>query len=192
MNSYLAKVRIGMVAIMLVPALLLAQSNNLTLKLITPNGGESLVVDQQTTISWRAQIGYAEPAVMSSPGKWGGASADRSLLAPYVLYAPVNIDLVRQSDPNYSYRIATANLYDSKFIWMIPENIPNGYDYRIRVSTTGSVDESDGMFAIQSNDLCYLSREAVQRIKERLRQMEVAVNQLQAQINQLRSALNEL
>ncbi|MEK7115175.1 MAG: Ser-Thr-rich GPI-anchored membrane family protein [Patescibacteria group bacterium] len=178
--------------LVLVPLLITnAQSNNFSLSVTAPNGGETLVAGQKATISWKAQIGYYEEKDLYVQRGGFSPNSSQSLLAPYFLYAPVNIYLVRQSDPSYIYNIATINLYDSRYAWVVPTSIPNGIDYKIRISANGASDDSNSTFSIQSS-VCYLSREVVQKMRERLQQMESTMAQLQAQMNQLRAALNEL
>lgn len=86
------------------------------------DGGEAWVMGQPFTIRWR------------SHDKQG----------------TVDLELVRDGDPGYSFVIATDTPNDGEFIWTPPTNLAPSGDYRIRVRRGGLTDASDGVFSLSA------------------------------------------
>lgn len=108
--------------------------NRVQFKVLAPNGGETWSKDNTQTILWEVTVGPISvqgrelaPSAQSAP-----SSIARPSVVPIIRKA--SIDLIKDSDPSYSYRIANVDLYQASYTWRIPENIPNASDYRIRIS----------------------------------------------------------
>ncbi|MCK4958456.1 MAG: S8 family serine peptidase, partial [Planctomycetes bacterium] len=86
-------------------------------RVIAPNGGEQWHQDRSHTINW------------SSIG--GGATVDVYLLRNGSVYSQLADDISNEGI----------------FVWQVPDNIPTGSDYSIRVDDGITTDESDAAFA---------------------------------------------
>ncbi len=111
---------------------------NMQLQVVAPNGGETWDKTQARNILWKVTT---EPAIYKSL-QLGAASTSTegtvaSPIAPFYPY--VSIDLVKDSDPSFSYRIATTNLYRTTYAWIIPSTIKADNDYRVRISAGSDV-----------------------------------------------------
>jgi peptidoglycan hydrolase-like protein with peptidoglycan-binding domain len=95
---------------------------------VSPNGGEVWDKAQAQTVAWKSSFG---PREILPLGTAQSGAPERSIM-PF--YQMATIELIRDSDPNFSYAIGTANLFQSRFEWKIPVRIPEARDYRVRVS----------------------------------------------------------
>ena len=127
---------------------------NTQISIISPNGGENWDRGQAHTILWKVMI---SPASMEgggggsvSPGASGSATSGTGTAQPGVIYPDtrpsiypffpyVSIDLIRDSNSSFMMNLGTANLYDSQFTWQVNSDIPNGSDFRVRLSVGGDV-----------------------------------------------------
>lgn len=110
-----------------------AQSHNILWKvLISPTamqGGAPSAMSQSATGSASSGTGVASPGVITSP----------SMPSIYPFFPYVSIDLIRDSDPSFVSHIATTNLYQSQYAWQISSSIPNGNDFRVRLTSGANV-----------------------------------------------------
>ncbi len=131
---------------------------NTQISIISPNGGENWDRGQAHTVLWKVMIspvGIESGGGSTSPNASGsgsaGASSGTGIAQPGVIYPEptrpsiypffpyVSIDLVRDSNPSFSMNLGTTNLYDSQFTLQIPSDVPNGSDFRIRLTLGADV-----------------------------------------------------
>lgn len=188
------------------------------LQVIAPNGGETWDRSQPHTILWKATTG---PVIMDNrsliPEASSGTGAARPSIAPF--FPRASLDLIRDSDPSFFRHIATVDLYQSQYEWRIPARIPEGKDYRVRISFGGNVpclyrleaqaetnilpkpcplaypqysasDTSDNPFAVTGT--IPPPPDVINKLKEQVRMLEQIANQLMNQIQVLKSLLDNL
>lgn len=90
------------------------------IKVVFPNGGEKLNRNEVQTIKWEI-IGPSEKE-------------------KYLFWPKASIDLFKRSTGSQSKSVfvrhlAVVNLFDQSYSWRITNDIPNGSDYVIRIST---------------------------------------------------------
>lgn len=123
-------------------------TTKIEIMIVVPNGGETWAVGSAQKILWKSSIGPIIP--MMTPGvtmnDTAGSSAGTTgtgMMKPTVMPMPffpyASIDLVRDSQPSYSYHIGSANLYQTQYSWYIPKNVPEASDYRIKISVGKNV-----------------------------------------------------
>lgn len=101
---------------------------------VTPNGGESWDKKDIHNILWKSTIGPMMSKTVS-----GGTSTGAVASSMVPFFPRASIDLIKDSDTSYRYHVATVSLYQSQYPWKISGNIPEGSDYRVRISTGGDV-----------------------------------------------------
>ncbi len=179
---------------------------------VTPNGGESWDKKDSHNILWKSTVG---PVTQTSPSGGTSTGAVASSIAPF--FPRASIDLIKDSDTSYRYHITTVSLYQSQYPWKISGNIPEGSDYRVRISTGGDVpcvyrmegktdtsimpypcplsaacpsDTSDNPFAITGTTSP--SPEIIAKLKTQVAQIENALNNLLRQVQELKSLIESL
>jgi len=92
------------------------------IKVLSPNGGETLNRTQIQTIQW-------DIIETTTPSSVEG-------IKPYPFWQKASIDLFRKIGEKSVFvrHIATVNLFDKIHSWKIASDIPNGEDYIIRIS----------------------------------------------------------
>lgn len=115
--------------------IILPAPTKIELKIVSPNGGESWDRSQKQIIKWKAAFPAAVvegreaiPSTAAEPEK----QMEKPLAAPFFHWAV--LDLLRDSDPSFRERIATVNLFAAEHVWLIPNSVPSGSDYRVRIS----------------------------------------------------------
>lgn len=122
-----------------------------TLSVLAPNGGETWNRNETQTVSWKGTIApypaniynvmtpkqmpdgtWAQPMMDAMNIGNGTTNAGQSMLMPY--FRQVTIDLVRDSDPSFSQRLGTADLFSATTRVSVPSSVPEAKDYRVRVS----------------------------------------------------------
>jgi len=170
--------------------------SNISLNVISPNGGESWKKNETYSISWSASV---VPWNYNSPN--GGRMYDNSsenYTNSNSFFQYVSLDLVKDSDPSYIHHIGSVNFYQAQYQWKIPNSIPEARDYRLRVSIGPKLpynnflasDTSNNPFSILGGGS--VSPDAVEKLREQIRQMESVLNQLQAQLNAMKAILANL
>lgn len=91
---------------------------------VTPNGGENWDKKDVHNILWKSTVGAVTSAAASGVAHF---------------FPRASIDLIKDSDISYRYHITTVNLYQSQYPWKISGNIPEGSDYRVKISTGGDI-----------------------------------------------------
>ncbi|MBI1866624.1 MAG: peptidoglycan-binding protein [Candidatus Staskawiczbacteria bacterium] len=183
--------------------------NNVQLNVITPNGGEVWNKENNNTILWSVTVGpiIADGRELAPSASSKPESVSKPLIAPF--FKKASIDLVKDSDPNFIYHIATVDLYQTQYAWKAPNRVPNSSDYRVKISVGGNVpclyrmpddndfitnkencpmwypnysysDTSDNVFSITGNTV---PDDTVVKLKEILKQMQQIINNLQSQLN---------
>jgi peptidoglycan hydrolase-like protein with peptidoglycan-binding domain len=142
-------------------------TTDVNITVMAPNGGESWTAGSVQKILWKSTISPMPissevPAPMPTPvmmngtsasGVGGGSSgavganmivskkittdAGVTAMPPFFNYA--SIDLTRDSNSSYAYHIGSVNLYESQYSWVVPKNIPEASDYRVRISLGNNV-----------------------------------------------------
>jgi hypothetical protein len=122
-------------------------TTKIDIAVVSPNGGESWTVGSSQQILWKSSISpivptpTPVPVPMMNSAVSGGSVAvasspilakPASIVRPFFPYA--SIDLIRDSQPSYSYHIGSASLYQTQYSWNLPKNIPEASDYRVRIS----------------------------------------------------------
>jgi len=113
------------------------QQNQPSITVLYPNGGEILIKGSVLKIKWNTQ----------------NANFD------YVI-----IDLIRGPNNTYVRNISTRNSASAgEITWQVPQDVPDGYDYKIRISGSKNFDSydanifdySDGHFSILTKPILY-------------------------------------
>ena len=184
--------------------------NNVQLKVISPNGGESWDKSMSHNITWQVTIGpvvvngqQLTPATSSSPSNMIAMPT----IAPF--YDNASIDLIRDSVPNFRYHIGTTNLYQTQFNFQIPDSLQNASDYRVQISSGGAVpclatpgiacpmyypqysysDVSDNTFSITGNST---NDNTKAQLNAMLDQMQQQINSLQSELQSMRQLVSSL
>ena len=190
--------------------------NTVEITVVTPNGGESWDKKDIHNILWKSTVGPVT-AAGTRPGAATGAVA--SSIAPF--FPRASLDLIKDSDASYRYHIATVSLYQSQYPWKISGNVPEGSDYRVRISTGGDVPcvyrmEGKTDTSIMPNP-CPMSAaypiysasdtsdnpfavtgatppspEIIAKLKAQVAQIENALNSLMRQVQELKSLIESL
>lgn len=191
-----------------------------TFEVIAPNGGESWDKSELHTILWKTTFG---PIVVQ-----GREVAPAASLAPVQgrpslpvppFFPHASLELIRDSDPSFSRHIATVNLIQSQYSWRIGSRIPNGDDYRVRISAGPHIpcllrseaqgetriappypcpldpvfsasDTSDNPFSVTGTEPP--PPDIIIKLKAEIRQLEEAVNQLVRQVQALKALIDAL
>ena len=183
--------------------------NNVQLKVISPNGGESWDKSANHSILWQVTIGpiirngeELSPASSSSP-----TAVMKPSVPPF--FSKISIDLVRDSAPYFRYHIGTPDLYQTQYSWQVPDSISNASDYRAQISVGGDVpclesgadicpmyfprysfsDTSDNVFSITGGGI---SNDKIAKLKALIEQIQQQINNLQSQLQSLRQVVNSL
>ncbi|MFC1625331.1 peptidoglycan-binding protein, partial [Patescibacteria group bacterium] len=126
------------------------------LKILVPNGGETWDKSQMHSIFWEAKT---SPVVLNGKKVIQGNSSGESVVMEMIpFYHRASLDLISDREacahttgpgsPTEEicilasprvYHIATVNLYDSQYNWSIPDKIPAGSNYRVRISVGSNV-----------------------------------------------------
>jgi len=181
---------------------------------VAPNGNESWDKSETHDVTWEVTIG---PVVFDGRELIPQTSSDSSrAVAPFFPYA--SIDLLKDSDARFRYHIGSANLYNARYTWKIPADVPPANDYRIQVGVGGNVpclyraesegkrgisfpcpaglpfyseaDASDSPFKITGN--APPPAEVIAKLKIELAKIEAAINALASQIRTLRALIESL
>ncbi|MBI1974810.1 MAG: peptidoglycan-binding protein [Parcubacteria group bacterium] len=116
-----------------------------TLRVVSPNGGETWQVGQSYDIVWVVDAPYyilQEPDVtgrkLKSLAPSRGAELPASAIRPF--YPNLSIDLMREG--RAVFHIGGASLYgDQSFKWNIPRSILEARDYKVRIGMWKNVPE---------------------------------------------------
>lgn len=93
-----------------------------------PDGGETWLVGQTFSIRWR------------SHNKNGN----------------VDIDLMQDGNPTPIFSIAASTANDGEYNWLVPDTVPFGTDYRVRVTRNGVLsDSSNAVFTVAGSVNAY-------------------------------------
>jgi len=181
---------------------------------VAPNGNESWDKSETHDVTWEVTIG---PVVFDGRELIPQTSSDSSrAVAPFFPYA--SIDLLKDSDARFRYHIGSANLYNARYTWKIPADVPPANNYRIQVGVGGNVpclyraesegkrgisfpcpaglpfyseaDASDSPFKITGN--APPPAEVIAKLKIELAKIEAAINALASQIRTLRALIESL
>lgn len=193
--------------------------NNVQLKVITPNGGEVFSKENSNKILWSVTVGpitangkEIAPSTSSTPD-----SVLRPSIVPF--FHKASIDLVKDSEPSFVYHVATVDLYQTQYVWKIPDKISNSSDYKIKISVGGNVpclnrtistdgsindmpcpmwysnisnsDTSDNIFSITGKTTSDNTIMII-KLKEMLRQMQQIINNLQNQLDSISQLISAL
>jgi len=108
------------------------------LVIVKPNGGEIWDKSEIHTISWKSSIGAVTlDGRQVLPKTQSNTAGTAPSIAPF--FPRASLDLIKDSDSSFIRHIATVDLYQSQYSWKIPMNIPEGKDYRVRISVGGDV-----------------------------------------------------
>ena len=187
--------------------------SEVTLKVLSPNGGETWDRSSSQSISWEVTIGpiIADGKEISPRAESKPEMVTRPSIVPF--FSRASIDLVRDSDSSFMYHIAMVDLYKTKYSWKIPNGVMNGDDYRVKISVGGDVpclyrvQAQDSMMDVKPGVVCPMSypqysysdtsdrtfsitgadvsHDAVAKLK-------ALIDQLQQIINNMRQVLNSL
>lgn len=191
--------------------------NNVQLKVIAPNGGEVWNKENSNKILWSVTVGpiTANGKEIAPPA----SSTPDTVLRPSVVpfFHKASIDLVRDSNPDFIYHIATVDLYQTQYVWKISDRVANSSDYKIKISVGGNVpclarmpnddsatgrgncpiwypnfsssDTSDNVFSIAGKTT---SDNTIMKLKEMLKQMQQMINNLQSQLDSMSQLISSL
>ena len=190
---------------------------NVKLKVIAPNGGETWNKENSNKILWSVTV---DPIVLN-----GKEVAPPATSTPDAVFRPsvvpffhkASIDLVKDSDPKFVYHVATVDLYQTQYVWKMPDRILNADDYRIKITVGGRVpcltrmlsndsiaddikcpiwypnytssDTSDNAFSITGK---VTSDNTITKLKEMLKQMQQIINNLQSQLDSISQLVSSL
>ncbi|MFA5830982.1 MAG: peptidoglycan-binding protein [Candidatus Paceibacterota bacterium] len=125
--------------------------------ILMPNGGEIWSAGDTAQILWKSTISPITAYPMPMPGEprimmngtgsvssgSSSGTAEISPIKPTIVPPPffpyASIDLIRDTEPSYLRHIGSANLYQTKYSWSIPKDIPEASDYRVRISVGKNV-----------------------------------------------------
>ncbi len=121
---------------------------------INHSGSAALQLGQSTGSTSYTWTGGLDEIAVYPLALTDQAVSQHFLLGTNADASAVDVELVRDSDPGYSYLIADDALNDGSLDWTIPDDagqIPPAADYRVRVTRTDNVlltDESSNVFSI--------------------------------------------